>query len=104
MKLKNALKQSENHPPMNNQIASMVLSMLGDDKINDILHGFSQYLIDYKNTFHLKTGESEIVLVLFDQNETVYMAVSAINDNNKIVRQIETKLLTDILAKIIKKG
>ena len=89
---------------MNSSLVNMILSMVSDDQIDSMLAGISKGLIEYKNSFELLDGEHETMIVMFDASGVLNASIVATDTDNKIIRQIETHLVSDLVKKLLKQS
>jgi len=87
---------------MNPAIVRMIMATVGPEQIAEMIDGLTAQMIDYKNSFALMEGEEEIVIILYENGKKIAYTIAAMDEHNKIVRQIETDYIQDLFLKLLK--
>ncbi|NOY50456.1 MAG: hypothetical protein GXO88_07840 [Chlorobi bacterium] len=87
---------------MSPAIMKMLTAMVGPEQIAEMVDGLSAQLITYKNSFALLDGEEELTIILFEDEGQMAATIAALDENNKIIRQVETVFIKDLFLKILK--
>jgi hypothetical protein len=87
---------------MSGSLMKTMMAMIPPSQIESGVKMLSKGLIDYKNKFSCEPGEQSTIIILFEEEETLYATIGAITADNKITRQIETHLVSDILKTMLK--
>ena len=87
---------------MSGSIMKTMLAMIPPSQIENGTQLLSKGLIDYKNKFPIEQNEQATIIILFEENETLFATIAAVTDDNQITRQIETHLVSDILTTMLK--
>lgn len=87
---------------MNEKLMRSFMSMIPPETIASAFEGIPKLIAQEKNKHQLVEGETESVIVLFeDADGNVNASIAALNDEHKIVRQIETYLVKDLIMKFL---
>ena len=83
---------------------SKMLSMIPDEQLNSSIEMLTKQLIEYKNQFEIlpENNEETIIIALFEDKKQLFAAVCATDSENKIVRQITTVLVNELLQSMLK--
>lgn len=81
-----------------------MFKMIPENQIRGAIDVLSKALIDYKNQFPLieENNEEAIVIILFEEDNHLFASVAAHDHDNKIIRQIQSVLVSDLLSKMLK--
>jgi hypothetical protein len=88
---------------MNPAIFKMVSAMIGPAEIGEMIDSLAPAIVKYTESFALLEGEEEATIILFEDKGQLCVTIAAIDDNNRIVRQIETMFIKDLFLKLLKK-
>lgn len=77
------------------------ITAIGAENIANNAREFLREIVDQKKKIPMLPGESDIVAVIYEHENTPYFSIAAINDLNHIVRVVEFSPLENFIKQYL---